>query len=175
MATFYHFHVGIRRSRYLCRASNNLLFLGVLRFNGTSVGIYVLRNLPPMTHGIRMKISAPKIFPLISISKNLRCSKQNLSAAYLRPHKHVAFRQYRRKNRSRILDLRYVEDPAIRPVPSFPLQNRRNAVGSVGSDLRADRFYDQIVSSRRPMLTVRSEIGPYRACMPQGTLIPCTS
>jgi hypothetical protein len=32
----------------------------------------------------------------------------------------------------------------------------------VGSHLRGDRFYGKVVSTRRPILTVRSEIGPYR-------------
>src|ERR1700747_233802 len=30
-----------------------------------------------------------------------------------------------------------------------------------GSHLRGDRFYDEVASSGRPMLTVRSEIRPY--------------
>jgi hypothetical protein len=34
--------------------------------------------------------------------------------------------------------------------------------GLVGSHLRGDRFYGEVVSLRRPILTVRSEIGPYR-------------
>src|SRR6516164_2111151 len=32
----------------------------------------------------------------------------------------------------------------------------------VGSHLRGDRLYGEVVSSRRPTLAVRSEIGPYR-------------
>src|SRR6266481_4349978 len=37
-----------------------------------------------------------------------------------------------------------------------------NKVGLVGSHLRGDRFYGEVVSSARAILTVRSEIGPYR-------------
>jgi hypothetical protein len=35
-------------------------------------------------------------------------------------------------------------------------------VGLVGAHLRGDRFYGEVVSSTRAILTVRSEIGPYR-------------
>ena len=35
-------------------------------------------------------------------------------------------------------------------------------MGPGGLHLRGDRLYDEVASSRRPKLTVRSEIGPYR-------------
>jgi hypothetical protein len=38
-----------------------------------------------------------------------------------------------------------------------------NEGGLVGSHLRGDRFYGEVVSSVRAILTVRSEIGPYRS------------
>jgi len=38
----------------------------------------------------------------------------------------------------------------------------RFRAGKVGPDLRAGRFYSEVVSSTRAILTVRSEIGPYR-------------
>jgi hypothetical protein len=36
-----------------------------------------------------------------------------------------------------------------------------NVIDQVGPDLRAGRFYSEVVSSARAILTVRSEIGPY--------------
>jgi hypothetical protein len=49
-------------------------------------------------------------------------------------------------------------------VESIDLQRVRPPMRSelVGSHLRGDRLYGQVVSSRRPTLAVRSEIGPYR-------------
>jgi len=49
-------------------------------------------------------------------------------------------------------------------VESIDLQRVRPPTWSelVGSHLRGDRLYGEVVSSRRPTLAVRSEIGPYR-------------
>ena len=49
-------------------------------------------------------------------------------------------------------------------VESIDLQRVRPPTRSelVGSLLRGDRLYGEVVSSRRPTLAVRSEIGPYR-------------
>jgi hypothetical protein len=49
-------------------------------------------------------------------------------------------------------------------VESIDLQRVRPPTRSelVGSHLRGDRLYGEVVSSRRPTLAVRSEIGPYR-------------
>ena len=42
----------------------------------------------------------------------------------------------------------------------------------VGSHLRGDRLYGEVVSSRRPTLAVRSEIGPYRRPSPRYLALP---
>ena len=42
-----------------------------------------------------------------------------------------------------------------------------NVIDQVGPDLRAGRFYSEVLSSARAIPTVRSEIGPYRR-LPQG-------
>jgi YVTN family beta-propeller protein len=55
-------------------------------------------------------------------------------------------------------------------VKSIDLRRVRPPTGSglVGSHLRGDRFYGEVASSGRPMLTVRSEIGPYRRPVVRG-------
>ena len=62
------------------------------------------------------------------------------------------------------------DDLQLRVTTCWPALNRPQKIPrrlfsrgkQVGRDLRAGRFYGEIISSRRPVVTVHSEIGTYR-------------